>query len=730
MKRIYAIIFLFTGLQSLAQQKDSLPKVDTAVFNKTKLLDAVAVKSKKPFVEMQADKIILNVQNDAVASSGTVFEVLQRAPGVSVSNDETINLSGKQGVNILIDGKPAQLSGKDLADYLKSLPATVVDKVEIIRNPSAKYDAQGNAGIINIRMKKNTAKGVNGSVSSSYSQSVHGNINASGLINWRKNKWNVFTNVAARKWRQNTSGAINRFVNSNSVNKTFENSTTDEDASKNLNFSTGADFYLNQKNTFGILVKGTEYKSNLYTPGVTLIKSTTIIDSSLSTINDNNQRKHVYNYNLNYKYADTAGTELNIDADHTSFRDNSSGLVTTKLYNKTNQQYGYTANDQDVNTTIKIYSLKADVVKPFKKQQAKIETGLKWNTIITNNDLQAFLWNTNFFKADTGRTNQFNYTETMYAAYASFTQQKGKWEYQLGLRGEQSVIKGTSTDLKNRVIRYPDTSYFNIFPTAFLRYTANAKNSFGLTAGRRINRPTYQDLNPFEYIYDNYTKERGNPYLLPELSNNIELNYVYGSLINVAVGYSQTVNSFQSISTQKGEVTEATNYNIGKDYRLYCNLGLNIPFTKWWSSYSNLSPFYKEYKGAVPAGKLDNTTLGMSWYSSHNFSLPKKWKAQLSSWGNVATLDGMYKTSWLGSIDAACSKLILKDKINIRLAVIDIFNTQRWQQAVAFGNVNFNYSRKWESRNVRLQLTWKIGKTNYQKRDRETGAEDANSRIK
>lgn len=722
------ILFLLSVVSAtllMAQQKDTLSQ-----FNKEKKLTEVVIKTNKTFVEVQVDKTVLNVQNDIVATGGTLFEVLQRAPGVSITNEETINLAGKAGVNVLIDGRPTQMSEKDLANFLKATPGSTVDKVEIIMNPSAKYPAQGNAGIINIRMKKNTQKGTNGNISTAYTQGNHPNFNFSGNLNHRQGKWNWFANVAARKSRQNTNGAINRFVNSNGTAKTFENTTIDQDASKNISLQTGADFYMNKKNTFGFIIKGNEYWSNLYTPGTTLIKTNNITDSSLNTLNDKNDRTSRYMANINYKYEDTLGYELNVDADYTSFKNNSNGLVTTDLLNKQNIKYGYTANDQDVLTGIKIYSIKTDFSKHFKKINAKIEAGVKWNTIQTANDLKAFIWNVNQFKADTGRTNTFDYTETNYAAYTSFSQKIKKWEYQIGVRAEQSVIKGKSIGLKNIQQDYPDTSYFNLFPTAFIRYTMNDKNSFGLSFGRRINRPTYQDLNPFEYIYDNYARERGNPYLLPEFSNNIELTYSYRGALNIGLGYSHTNNSFQSISTQKGEVTEATNFNIGSQERYYMNFSLGMPITKWWESYINLSPFYKEYKGELPEGKLDNTTWGMSWYSSQTFTLPKKWKAQLSSWGNIGTLDGIYKTSWLGSIDAGTSKSVLKEKLNIRLSVTDIFNTQRWKQKVDFGKVNFNYTRKWESRTVRLQLNWKLGKTNYKSRDRELGAENENNRIK
>jgi len=325
--------------------------------------------------------MVLNVQSDIVASGGTLFEVLQKAPGVTISNEETINMAGKAGVNVLIDGRPTQMSAKDLANYLKATPASVVDKIEIIMNPSAKYDAQGNAGIINIRLKKNIAKGTNGNISTSYTQSNHPNYNFSGNINHRQGKWNWFGNLAARKSRQNTNGAINRFVNTNGVDKTFANKTVDQDASKNISFQTGADYYLNKKNTFGFIVKGNEYWSKLYTPGITLINSNNITDSSLHTINDNHQRNSRYNFNANYKYEDTLGNELNIDADYTSFENNSSGLVTTDLLNKQNIKYGYTANDQDVLTQIKIYSIKTDYSRELKKIHAKIETGLKYNTV-------------------------------------------------------------------------------------------------------------------------------------------------------------------------------------------------------------------------------------------------------------------------------------------------------------------------------------------------------------
>ena len=734
------IIGLFLlGYQAIGQkpsgttQKDSVSSLqnkDTSLRDKVKVLDEVVVKSRKPFVEIQTDKTILNVQSKLVASTGTVFELLQSAPGIAISNEENINMSGKSGVNVLIDGRPTQLSSKDLANWLKSLPASQVEKVELISNPSAKYDAQGNAGIINIKLKKNTLKGFNGSATGAYIQAVHPNVNFSTDVNLRADKWNFFANVAARKSRQNTDGAIDRKVNSNGLVKDFINRTVDIDSSSNLNLNLGVDYYINKQSSFGLLFKNNEYRSSLITPGTTLIQTNGITDSSLQTHNNIQQKNSRTNYNVNYHYEDSLGNEWNIDADYTNYRNSNNSLINTNLLNGQQIKYGNTANQQSVATAIGIYSLKADFSRLFKASNAKLESGLKWNTIVTNNDLQAALLQSGIMQADTGRTNLFDYTEKIAAAYVSYNKRMGKWEAQVGFRAEYARIKGQSTDLNGKQKNYPDTSYLNLFPTAFLRYVPNEKHSIGLNFGRRINRPNYQDLNPFEFIFDNYTRSKGNPYLLPELSSQFELNYSYRGALNIGMGYSHTLNSFQNISTQKGEITEATTFNIGTEKRFFLNFSLYLPINKWWDCYTNLSPNYKRFQGQVPEGNIDQTAWGMNWYGSHNFSLPKQWKIQVSSWGNIATKDAMSSTAWLGSVDLGIGKSWKEKPWSFRVSITDLFNTQRWKQEVDFGNVQYQYLRKWESQNFRLQVTYKFGKTKFSKRDREVGSVSEEGRIK
>lgn len=724
MKLILSILFFAFSVAAQAQVITDT----TSVLMANKKLDAVIFISKKPFIEQQIDKTVVNVQADITAVGSSAFDILQKAPGINITGEDVINMSGKAGVNVMIDGRPTQMSNKELANFLRSMPGSTIDKIELITNPSSRFDAQGNAGIINIRLKKNKLKGTNGNLNIGYTQNVHYRSNAAVALNHRAGKTNAFANVSVNNNKQHTNGFINRNVTVNNVVKNFNNTTVDKDRNVAHNIRTGVDFYLNKKNTFGLLFTGNGNWNPFNTPGNTMINTNGINDSSLQTSNDNLYKNRRYNTNLNYRYADTIGNELNIDADYTKFKNTNTTNLGTSFLNKANSQYNFTANDLDVATNINIYAIKADYTKQLKAIEAKIETGVKLSSVATNNDLFATALAGNTMKADTGRSNTFKYKENIYAAYINFSKKVKKFEYQFGVRFENSIIKGTSTDLKNNTINNPDTNYVNIFPTAFVAYKLNEKNMFAASYSKRINRPDYQSLNPFETIYDIYTSEKGNPFLKPQYTNNFELKYTYRYALNVALGYNHTKDYSQSITTQTGQQTQATAANIGSLDNAYINFSAPLPITKWWEGYANVTGFYNHYKGVLPNGIVNQKTLGLSYYIQNNFKLGNGWSTQASSWFNAATREAIFKTRALGSFDVAVKKNILKDKGTIRLTVTDIFNTQQWRQEVQFANMDFTYRRKWESRGVRLQFSWSFGKTKFQARERDTN-QDAN-RIK
>jgi outer membrane receptor protein involved in Fe transport len=694
----------------------------------SKALSEVVITSKKPFIEQQIDKTVVNVQADINAIGSTAFEILQKAPGISITGDDNINMSGKAGVNVLIDGRPTQMSSKELANFLRGMPGSTIDKIELITNPSSRFDAQGNAGIINIRLKKNKLQGTNGNLTAGYTQQQHYRSNGSFNINHRQGKLNAFINADINNNLQHTTGVISRLVTVNNSIKTFNNTTVDKDRNISNSIRAGIDFYQNKKSTFGILFNSNGNWNPFNTPGNTNISSNGFIDSSLQTTNDNLYKNRRYNTNFNYRYEDTLGNELNIDADYTNFNNTNTTKLGTDFIDKFNRNYNFTANELDVATIINIYSLKADYSRQLKKLHAKIETGFKLSNVNTNNNLFATVLNGGAMKADTGRSNLFEYKENVYAAYINFGQQIKKFEYQVGLRAEQSVVKGASTNLQKNTINNPDTSYLNIFPTAFVSYKLDDKNTLGLSYSKRINRPDYQALNPFETIYDIYTSEKGNPYLKPQYTNNVELKYTYRYAVNVAFGYNFTKDYSQTISRQTGQLTTATIDNIGTLSNTYLNISSPLPINKWWDGYVSITGFTNHYKGKLPDGMIDEKAIGMNYYVQNNFKLGKGWGIQLSSWYNSPTTEAIFKTKWLGSVDVGVKKTLLKEKASIRLGMLDIFNTQRYEQSVQFANQNFTYRRKWESRGLRLQLSWRFGKTDYKARERDTN-QDAN-RIK
>ena len=729
-KSLLTIFFLPIFLVTFSQQQDSLALRDSSTFNRERKMESVTVTAKKTFVEMKADKTILNVSGNITLAGANGLEVLQQAPGVSVTGDEVISLAGKQGVLVMVDGLPVQLSGKDLSVYLKSLPAAMIDKVEIITNPSSRYDAQGDAGIINIRLKKNTSRSTSFNFGFTYTQAVHANADANAGLNWRKRKWSGYVKLTGRKWQQHTDGSLWRQVNYAGITHVFSNTTIDEDASANLNFLTGIDYAINKKHSIGFLAAGNFYNSRLYTPGNTLVTTPAQADSSLETINDSRQRTQRGNYNLNYRYADTTGREFSIDADYGRYHNKNNGAVNMDFYGSSGPAYANKFTGQQVITAIDVISLKSDLTVPIKKLHARLEAGLKWNYTHTANDLVANKLNNNLLVADTGRTNRFRYSENITAAYASFNREFKKWEWQLGLRAEQSVIKGHSIDLLGKAADYPDSSYLSLFPAFFIRYGMNENNSLRLAGSRRINRPSYQDLNPFEYIYDNYSKERGNAYLLPEFTNNIEWSYNHKGVLNLAMGYSNTSHAVKNVSWQDSLVTYTSVFNIGREERWYLDAGWSVSPAKWWDIYISCTPHYKHFRGQLPEGLLDNSAWGMNWYWNQAFTLPAGWKIQLSSWGNTGTREGMARNHWLGSWDAGISKQFLKGKGSLRLAVTDIFNTQQWRQEISFGKIQSNYRRKWESRTVRLQVSLSLGNRKIKVQERTSGASAELERIK
>lgn len=694
-----------------------------------KRIDSVTVVSKKPFIQTLVDKTVLNVESRPTAAGQNALELLKQAPGVVVDGNENIQMGGKNGVTVLIDGRNTNMSAQDLAQLLKTIEASNIKEIELIANPSAKYDAAGNAGIINIKLKKSISNGLNGNITASGQQSTHARSNVSGAMNFRKNKINWYSNAGWNKGFQNTIANNDRAT----VTKNYIQRSIESDDFSGNNVRTGVDYTMNKKSTIGILWMYNYRNTTMDNNSHTLLQKTNAADSNVTTRSLAPFDTKRNNFNLNYKYSNN-GEELNVDADYTNFTSSLYNTVSNELSNSNKVKYASNASQNNADVLIKISSVKIDYSKKL-KANTTVEAGAKIVFTNTNNNLNVLNNTSNNWLQDTGKTNTFMYKENVNAAYVNLNKEIKKFSFQLGLRAEQTQVKGSSTNLKNVQMNNPDTSYINLFPTVFVQYKLSDKHQLGVNYGKRIDRPSYQDQNPFIYVLDAFNSEVGNPYLLPQITHAIELSYTYKYASSIKLKYASTTNYIEQLTYQDGSNTIMIPQNVGG--RKTLNLSLSTPLqpAKWWDVFASAEPYWQQHNTIIKGYGVNTTTIqssiGFNGYVGNWFTLKHNWKAELSGWFNYQNTTTIYTSKPLGSINIGASKSLFNNKATIKCSINDVLNTQRWQQTVNTINLNMNTYRKWESRNLSLSFTYRFGNNKIKAaRERETGSEGELGRIK
>jgi iron complex outermembrane recepter protein len=690
-------------------------------------LATVTVRARKQYIEQQIDKTVLNVASDATAQSKTAYELLQQAPGVVIDPNDNVRMAGKQGVNVFIDGKPTNLSNADLANLLRATPASNIDKVELITNPSARFDAQGGAGIINIRFRRDKSLGLNGNASGGYGQSDHYRANAALDLNYRAKKLNLFGNVSGSDNYQITNVLLDRVA----VGSRFLQRGYDSDGTRGLVYKTGVDYFIDSRQTLGLIVSGNNSANRFGTYTTTnIVNNRGTIDSSIVNRVNNPSTNNRINASLNYRYADTTGFELNLDADLTRFGNTSPNTLTSDYLGAGGETPFARRTRQDATTGIAIFTLKSDLVKEWKKRNLKLETGFKRTDVATDNNLLAFTGAATTERADVNRTNRFTYREIVSAAYTSLNRKAGKWAMQAGLRAEYAEVRGRSTDLLNRRIDRPDTTYLNLFPTAFVQYQATENSQFSINYGRRIGRPNYQDMNPFVYQIDPYTSQRGNPYLRPTYTHSVEVSYTYKWATTLKIAYSRTNDFSTDVIRQEGLTAYQTVANVGRANALNLSVSTPYQFAKWWTMYLYAGATWNRFEGRLSANEpFNQRAFAFEGYMQQSFTLSKVWSAQVSGFWNAPTTQTVYRIGGLGALNLSVQKKVLQERGRLILSVDDVLNTMRWRQSADFLTQQFNIDRKWESRRVSIRFSYRFGSTEVKAaRERETG-QDA-GRIK
>lgn len=695
-------------------------------------LSEVTVTATKPLVEVKPDKMVFNVEGSINAQGNTALELLRKSPGVMVDNNDNVMLQGRSGVQIYIDGKPSPLSNSDLAAYLQTLQSSEIEAIEIITNPSSRYDAQGNAGIINIKIKKDKNLGANGNFDAGYSIGKLPQYNAKLSGNYRNKKVNLFGSYGYGEGRNRN--LFNMYREQSGLS--FDQRNVNLSNWNNHNFRAGADFFINKKSTIGLIANGNvsdfTSNSNSRTP-IAVIGSGTV-DSLLLASNRQNGMRSNYNFNLNYAYDGGNGVTWNIDADYGLFENDGDEYQPNRYTDPTGTEtYEERIYANETPTSINIYTFKIDHERNL--FGGKLGTGIKLSQVNTDNTFDFYNVLNGEYVLDQNRSNQFEYLENVNAAYLNYSGKfSEKVNFQLGVRAEQTNSEGDLTAFVQSDEDNVKRSYLDFFPSGGLTFQANQMNSFQLTYSRRIDRPSYQDLNPFQNRLDELTFEKGNPFLNPQYSHNFQLTHTYKYMYNTSLSYSRTTDLITRITDISGtSASFITWLNLAEQDVLSLSVSAPIQITKWWNSYMNLTGSHTSNTADYGDGKVvDLQALSFNAYAQQTFTLPMDMKLELSGWYAAPGIwGGTFETKGMGNVDIGIQKKILDGKANLKVAVSDVFRTNRWSAISQFGALYMKAGGSWDSRRLRVNFSYRFGNDEVKAaRRRNTGLEDEKGRIK
>jgi hypothetical protein len=674
------------------------------------LIGNVTVTAKKPLVQFMPDKTVINVEAGITNAGATVMEVLEKSPGVTVDRDGNVSLKGRANVQVMIDGKLTQLSGSDLQNLLNGMNASQVETIELMDNPPAKYDAAGNSGIINIRLKKVKQKGFNGTLTVAMGHGLRYKNNNSLILNYRNGDWNYFFNysVVANKNQMDLWAIRTNYAANGSIASILEQPYKTLGSAVTHNLRTGVDYSLNKKTTLGAAFTGTYLiRDNDGRANANWKNNAGAVDSTILTTSNNYSRLKQGGFNFNMRHSFNTKEELAADVDLIGYN-----IQTDQHFENLSSVIGSKADASrgNIPSDIKIFSAKADYSKQF--NSLLWEAGWKTSRVNTDNFARYEYLDNNTWKEDLGKSNHFLYKEDIHALYSSFSLKGGRWSTQGGLRYEYTSYN--ARQLGNALVK--DSSfnrrYHSLFPTLFVSYEADSINTFTFRAGRRIDRPGFQKLNPFVFIINKYTFQQGNPYFLPQYTWNTEISHQYKDILSTGISYSLTNDYFSQIFLTNPDGTIVyTEGNVGKMRNLGVSMSIQLPVTSWWSLSGQAvfnrkmieGTLWKEYKATINQG-----TFSMN----NQFRFKKGWSAELSGFLVTRAQNDLQEVlDPTGQLSIGASKQVLKNKGTLRLVVRDIFYTQAMAGWSYFEKSIEYFKLMRDTRVAVLSFTWRFGKS-------------------
>ena len=712
----------------------NLPNIAMILGSKT--LSEVKIVQKKPFVQRKIDRVVINV--DALISNAgtTALEVLEKSPGILIANDNIL-LKGKSGVIIYIDDRPTYLSNSEVANYLQSIPSGTIETIEIITNPPAKYDAAGNAGIINIRLKKTTKVGWNGGVNLSMGQGRYNRSINSLNFNYKVNKLNFFTNVSYNNINTFQDLTIKRFYftpNTQIQNSSFIQNSYIKKEIQSTNVKIGVDYNLTKKSVLGILWSGMYNPSDINTTNSAFITdANNQISNYVLAYTPTFRTLNNFNYNINYAYKiDSLGKELTANVDYITYGSKMNQSLFNELQNAQKEPLSKSTLVSQLPSTIEIQSAKIDYVHPIAKV-ATFEIGAKASQVNTDNtadfsDLIGTVPQQNY-----EFSNRFRYKEQILAGYLNATKEWKSLTLQAGLRMENTSIDGLqygNPTVKDSAFQ---RSYTNLFPTLFAKYNLDTLEKHVLTFnfGRRIERPDYQDLNPFTYPMDRYTYYGGNPFLLPTFSCNIELAHTFKNFLTTSFQYNYSKNVINETNEQRDNIYYSRPGNYGEHSIYGVSISGNFELTPWWSVNVYTEVMNRQYKSLIYNQVLDKQKVFWYFGPNNQFQLSKTWSAEVSANYQTRILVAQFVTIAVWSARVGIAKKLWGGKGSIKLNLNDIFYTnQPGGDITTIANSKASWLSFLDTRVATLSFSYRFSKGENLKARKIGGAEDEQNRVK
>lgn len=693
----------------------------------TETLEEIQITSKRPTIKRKVDRLVFNVEN-TILSTGNAWDILKKTPGVLERNGN-LTVRNSNNIIILINDKRVYLSSNELKDLLEGTSAQDITAIEIITNPPAKYEAEGNA-VLNIKIKKNLVTGYKGKIGASYRKARFSSKKLNTSHYFKNNKINLYASYSNNRGRGNRlEEEVISFIQGNTSEK--YHSFLDRNSWHNThNFRLNSEFYINKKSslTIGGQLYYSPKRKGRNNTNSEILNTFDVIQSSFLTLNQSENFTKNLGLDAIYEWKLTDNEKLSISGHFTDYKKEGNQEVKTDFFDINQSFTNNTTFETLSKQTTKIYNSQLDY-EYKKNDDSKLEAGIKYATINSVSNLKHYDLLNNQLEIDNTKSNIFTYNEDNISGYISYQTTLGALNLKAGLRGEHTSLIGNSATL-NQV---NESSYFKLFPTLYLQYSPNENNQLSMTYGKRISRPNYSSLNPFKFYYSDYSFYEGNPVLKPAITHNIELQYTFNKKYNFDVYYSYVSDYITEINFQNNN-TNTLRYsfvNIPKNTDYGMSFNTNISVSDRLNLYTQHNLYYNEDRFTALENNnqlVKNSIWGYYGYAStsYQFLKDKSLTAELSFYMVTDGIQGSLTIESSENLSFGITKKLFNEKAKLSIQVSDILKSQIVKVSTDYLNQNNYFIDNMETQYVRVGFTYNFGNQSLKKKSKEKKIDEKN----